>query len=99
MSTTTTINPNPSPKFQFLQSPDNAKKHLDLIASPEFNRGIQFALLQHQHNVATSPIQTPSDAMGHFFKIQGAIEFVQTLRLLAIQPQMPKPVDRDNLGQ
>lgn len=89
---------NPSPKTRFMQSPDNVSKHKALVDSREFQRGCDFSLLQYQAALSQQPADFQAGA-GNYFKLLGAQEFIQTFKLLAESPQLPKVVDRDNLTQ
>ena len=88
---------NPSPRTRFQMSPDNISKHRDLIATREFDRACDFALLEYQGHLSVAS-KTQMDAMESGYKAKGAIEFLAVLRTLGEQPQRAEPrVDPDNL--
>lgn len=76
---------NPTPKQRFQESGENISRHRDLIATKEFVRGCDFALLQYQAELALRTADATNAASNHF-KMMGALEFLQTLRLLAEMP-------------
>lgn len=90
---------NPSPKERFLANRDFVNKHHDLIQLPEFQRGLDYALLQMSRELALRETATTQDAMGAYYESKGANEFVKILKNLAEseRPQI-KTVDRDNLA-
>lgn len=90
---------NPSPKARFLANKDFVNKHHDLIQSPEFQRGLDYALLEMQRRLADRNPQTTQDAMGAYYEAKGATDFVKLLKNLAEseRPQI-KTIDRDNLA-
>lgn len=82
---------NPTPKARFQESGDNISKHRDMIGSKEFQRGCDSALLQYQAvlGLRTTDMAT---AAANQFKLLGAQEFLQELRLLAEMPVRSAPV-------
>lgn len=87
---------NPSPKTRFQQSADNVSKHRALVDSNEFQRACDFALMQYQAELSSRPVDMQI-AAGSFFKLTGAQEFLQTLRMLSEAPMIRPVVDQDNL--
>lgn len=89
---------NPLPKTRFQETDKNVTKHRDLIGSDNFQRAIDFALLQYQAQVALEPLNGNFNAAAaaHFRQL-GALEFVQTLRLLAESPTPRSVSNTDNL--
>jgi len=88
---------NPSPKRRFMASAQNVTSHRDMIATREFERGSDFAMLQYQWTVNAGMTDTQS-ALAAAYKLQGANEFLQTMKLLGETPRMPAPViDQQNL--
>lgn len=80
---------NPSPKTRFMQSPQVVSAHRDMIATNTFQIGCDFAMLEYQTRLA---LITPADfntyaASG--MKMQGALEFLQILRMLGETPKLP----------
>lgn len=93
-----TIVKNPSPKARFQETANHVQRHRDMIASPEFERAADYAMLQYSSKLATSMTSpTFNDYATMGVKITGAKEFLQELRMLAESPQMPTPVVVDNL--
>lgn len=78
-------NHNPSPKQRFQQSNDNVSKHRDLTASREFERGMDFAMLEMCSRLAAT-ITDGNSAMAAGFRLMGAHEFAQNLKLLSEKP-------------
>ena len=62
----------------------NIAAHMDLISRDDFQRAIDHALMEYQLRVAANT-DTNTAGAGHF-KSVGAVEFVATLKTLAIQP-------------
>jgi hypothetical protein len=83
-------NVNPSPKARFHESKDNISKHRDLIASREFERAIDFALLEYQRYMAQGPMDSNvNQALAGHYKQMGAVEFVHILKTLAEEAPIP----------
>lgn len=87
---------NPSPKLRFMQSPDNIKKHRDMIDSNEFQRACDFALLQYQSQLSMTTVDMAGAAANNF-KMLGAQELLQTMRLLGESVPRVTKTDPDNL--
>lgn len=85
---------NPTPKLQFQQSSDNIAKHKRLLEMTELERGINFALLQMQADLADRPTDGNA-AAANWFRIMGANDFIKTFRELAQSPT-PLASKRDN---
>jgi uncharacterized protein YajQ (UPF0234 family) len=82
---------NASPKVRFGESPQNLKQHKDILENNSFNRGADFALLQYQfEQVASGGVKDGNTAMMMGLKLQGAVEFLQTFKLLA-ETEKPLP--------
>lgn len=92
-------NVNPSPKERFLSNREFVTKHHDLIQLPEFQRALDYALLQMSRELAIRETPDAQDAMGAHYEIKGANDFIKTLKRLA-ESDIPqtKTVDRDNLA-
>lgn len=93
----TTINVNPTPKAKFLENQQHVKEHMDLIVRPDFQRAIDVALLQMQAEQVLRFNGQQYESVASFHRIEGAMQFVQTLRLIGMQAKTPHIVDRDNL--
>lgn len=93
-----------SPKSRFQQSQDNLKKHHALVDSNDYARGVDFALLEYQSQLA---LKCSNDAAAHGMgvKITGVLEYLEVFKRLAdvnvvpthtrIQdhlPEMPNPL-------
>lgn len=93
------INGNPSPKSRFMLSADNITKHRNLVDSREFERGVDFALLEYQAQL----MQYATDGNGAAavgIKLRGVHEFLQTFRLLGEELKVVTPtIVRDHLPE
>ena len=87
----------PTPKHRFQESKDNVSKHRDLVASKEFERATDFALLQYQAQLASTVNADFNGMAAMGLKILGAQEFVRTLRMLSESPSIPDVRVTDNL--
>jgi hypothetical protein len=75
---------NPLPKTRFQESKDNVSKHRDMVASREFERAIDFALLHYQASLTLAAGDHNFNNMAVMgLKIAGAQEFVHQLRTLS----------------
>jgi len=83
-------NVNLTPKQRFQESKDNVSKHREMIESREFERAIDYALMEYQLQSArqTATINPPNanDAVCRHYSQVGACEFVAILRNLAEPP-------------
>jgi len=73
---------NPTPKARFQSSGVHVSDHRKLVDSPEFIQGADFAMLEYQRLLAMRSTDQYS-AMATGLKLQGALEFLQQLRMLA----------------
>lgn len=80
-----------------MQSSVRISEHRAMVSSDTFERSTDSAMLQYQSLVA-GQVANGNDAIAAGFKLQGALEFLQTLKLLAETPRMPTPVVTDNLN-
>ena len=78
---------NPSPKQRFQQSGDNVGKHRNLIDLADFQRSVDFAMLEYQATLARRVVDERSALMAGV-KLQGALEFLQEFRLLSENPKI-----------
>jgi hypothetical protein len=94
---TTPISVNPSPKTRFMQNGDHIVKHKQMVDSPEFQRGIDFAML-HCQSLWAAQITDGNTAMAVGLKMQGAMELAQNMKMLAEshRPQIAR--SNDNLN-
>lgn len=91
------FNPNPSPKARFLSVKPYVNTHRDLVLRDDFQRALDYALMEYQTQVARNTDYAMAGA-GHF-RIVGALEFVTVLKTLSEQgvPQPArKPADLDH---
>ena len=87
---------NPTPKLRFQQSKPFMEAHRDMLASDEFARGVDAAMLQYQTELALNcKDQYSSMAMG--LRLLGAQEFVAKLWELGHIPEKFTPKLSDNL--
>jgi hypothetical protein len=80
---------NPSPKARFQESADNVSKHRDLIQTREFQRAVDFALLQYAAKLHDETNGNLNVAAGAHLRMTGAHEFLFTLRNLAESTDFP----------
>jgi hypothetical protein len=93
-----TVVKNPSPKSRFQETANHVERHRNLIASPEFERAADYAMLQYSSRLAlnmNNPTFNDYATMG--VKITGAKEFLQEMRLLAESATSKQVVPQDNL--
>ncbi len=83
MNTQPTVPKNRSPKEEYRASAYNQAKHRELISEPAFAAACHFALLEHERQIVAQANGNPNMAMAGFFRIQGAVEILDTLRNLA----------------
>lgn len=88
---------NPSPKARFMQSGDNVSKHRKMVDSGEFQRAVDAGFLQFASFHASS-ITDSQSAMAAGFRIQGAFDVLQTIRMLSESPNVAKPLPSENLN-
>jgi hypothetical protein len=79
---------NPQPKARFQESGDNVSKHRDLVDTGEFQRAVDFGILQYVA-ACTREIRDGNSAMAVGFKIAGAMEVLNTIRMLS--ENIPQP--------
>jgi hypothetical protein len=87
---------NPSPKARFCQSGTRVSGHRTIVSSEQFEKSADAALLQYQSEVCLS-IRDGNTAMAAGLKIEGAVEFLQTFRLLAESIRILPPPQSTNL--
>lgn len=89
---------NPSPKERFQSNREWVNAHRDMLLLPEFQRALDYALLQQGHNLSLRETPATQDAMGFYYEAKGASDLVKILKRLAEADHVQtKPVDRDNL--
>lgn len=72
---------NPTPKQRFMESADNISRHRSMIDSREFQRGLDFALLEYQHQCMRL-VNEPNSAASMGLRLRGVYEFLDVFRLL-----------------
>lgn len=82
---------NPSPRDRFQLSGENISKHRNLVDSNEFQRAIDFAMLEYASIVAMQ-VKEANSAAASGLRILGAHEFVHILRNLSEKTEIPKSV-------
>lgn len=88
---------NLSPKARFMLGSENISRHKSMVDSDHFTLAADAALLQVQ-SLWVQQITEPNTAMAVGLKLQGAMEFLQTLKLLAETPRLTNPpLVSDNL--
>ncbi|OLE10693.1 MAG: hypothetical protein AUG89_11560 [Acidobacteria bacterium 13_1_20CM_4_56_7] len=73
------------------------QKHRALMQSEDFQRSLDYALLEYQRQLAQTAVTNTLEPTACHFKIVGALEFMQTLRNLAESPMRPEVVRDGNL--
>lgn len=88
---------NPTPKARFQESNDNIAKHHKLVDSTEYQRAIDFSLLEYQKNLSMNA-SDPNAAMTMGVKISGVLEFLTVMKQLGDPPQVyDRRPPKDNL--
>lgn len=87
---------NPTPKARFQESGDNISKHREFLQTKEFERAIDWALLQFQFRLCEEGGDLNQCASKHL-RMQGAHEFILTLRMLAETPMRETIANITNL--
>jgi hypothetical protein len=85
---------NPSPKTRFQEVESNIRDHKRMVDLPEFQKGMDYAMLEAQSRWARQ-VNDGQTAMAVGLKIQGALEFIQELVLLA---ENQVPVKNEQFG-
>jgi hypothetical protein len=81
---------NPTPKQRFQESNDNISKHLKLVDSHEYQRAIDFAMLEYVDSTLSS-IRDQGTAMVAGIKLLGAHEFLREFRDLSEVQTLIRP--------
>ena len=76
---------NISPKQRFIDNEQNIHAHRELIARADLQQSLDFATLQYAGALA-STVRDGNTALAAGFKLAGAYEFQQELRMLAEAP-------------
>jgi hypothetical protein len=78
---------NHSPKQRFMTDTKSVSAHRDMVASGTFEAGSHFAMLEYMSQLAQRANDgNTAAAMG--LKLQGALEFLQIMRMLGETPRM-----------
>jgi hypothetical protein len=80
-----------SPRERFQANKDAVEKHRSLVSHPSFEKSLEVALAQYQHQESFKADRNLEIAAATQFKISGAHQFVQLLRNLSEQEPTPKP--------
>lgn len=87
-------NTNPSPKSKFVAIKHCVDQHRELIARPDFQLGIETALVQmiwvHSSGGEHALSVPGTSAAEKFYRVQGAMELIRTIKTLA-ESQAPIP--------
>lgn len=76
---------NPTPQQRFQAEPKRLSAHRDMVGTAAFESASDFAMLEYSRLLATKVVDgNTSAATG--LKLQGALEFLQTFRMLAESP-------------
>lgn len=85
-----TIVTNPTPQQRFQQDNKKVSEHRDMVGTKAFEVGSDFAMMEYTRMLAMRVVDgNTSAATG--LKLQGALEFLQTFRLLAENPTPVRP--------
>jgi hypothetical protein len=87
---------NPSPAQRYRSNPTWVNQHRELIVSDPFMRAVDYGLLEYASLLAKQN-ENGNSAMAGGFKLQGAMELVQTLRHLSEFPRTVAPITPDQL--
>jgi hypothetical protein len=87
---------NPQPKARFQESTQNVTQHRDMVAITPWQRAMDFGMLQYCSLLAQQ-VTDGSSAMAVGFKLQGALEFQMTARMLAETPISAQRAAQDQL--
>jgi hypothetical protein len=87
---------NPSPRTRFQQDVLSVTKHRAMLEMPSFTAATDAAMLQYQAELAAR-CNDGNSAAAMGFKLLGAHEYLQTLKLLAESPRPAPAVPNDNL--
>lgn len=87
---------NPSPKHRFRESGDNISKHRALLEMREFDRALDFAVLQYTLQ-ASSRVGDANGAVALGYKLLGVQEFIATLKTLSEVVPVPTQTVNENL--
>lgn len=79
-----------TPVQRFQTSPDNLSKHRKLVDSPEFQRALDFAMLDWSMEIAAT-VSDANSALRAGFALAGAVQFMDRLKTLAETPKPPSP--------
>jgi len=80
---------NPTPAQRFRESSDNISKHRDMVDSREFQRAVDYGLLEYQHTLCNN-IPDGNTAVGVGLRMLGATEIIRLIRNLS-ETAPPKP--------
>lgn len=89
------MNYNISPKKRALMDTAFAKRHQELIESPNLEYSLEVALAEYVESLARDDQKDPA---AKFERIAGAHSFLFTLRNLGSEPTKPAIEDLTNLG-
>lgn len=89
---------NHSPKQRFMTDTKSVSAHRDLVSTTAFEAGSHFAMLEYMSQLAQRANDgNTAAAMG--LKLQGALEFLQTMKMLGETPRLaPAQRSNDNLN-
>lgn len=89
-------NPNKSPKQRFVEMSQWIGEHRQMVDSPAFARGCDYALLQLQQSLSAS-VTDGNSAAAVAYQIKGAQLFLEMLRNISETPSPLPRRDDDNL--
>lgn len=85
-----------SPKQQYCESAEDVRYLMDLTADDRFNKALNYALLQYNHELS-SRLMTADQATLMAGQLKGAQEYMRELKALWQQPRIIERRDTGNL--
>lgn len=88
---------NPTPKQLLAANKELLSRHRDFMQNPYLSQTIDMAMAQYVRVLAEKQAMDGNTAAANFFKIEGAHDFVNTLRRLGETPELPAQSTKNNL--
>lgn len=85
-----------TPKNRFLESGDNIAAHRKMVDSREFQRGIDYSLMDYVKNLSDQ-VKDGNTAMAVGFMLKATWEYIEKLQTLSEQPKPVTKVVTPNL--
>jgi hypothetical protein len=81
---------NPTPQQRFQQDTKKVTEHRDMVGTKAFEVGADFAMMEYNRLLLTRVADANASAAAGM-KLQGALEFLATFRMLAESPTAKRP--------